>query len=321
MMKTSLLLAIGLLMPAAIAHAGSLDWAWPGAGDDGPAIAGNTVHRLPGSPHRYTAAAIADLDHAPDWYPREHPRAPRVVLDHAGGACGYCHLVTGAGRSENAQLRGQPVEYIEEQVKAFASGARRSAGAEDPTSYMIAAAQAVSAADLRAAARYFAALEPVRHAHVIEAVTIPRAVAKAYLYQFDPRAREALGQRIIEGPVRFEQHSLRDPHEATVAYVPVGAIARGAALANHGSDTVTACVTCHTRAFVGIAGDSPTYLVRQLAGFRSHARNDPGAAPMQAVAAGLSDNQIIDLAAYIGSRPPWTRAQMRASFAESPPRN
>lgn len=258
------------------------------------------------------------MGHAPDWFPNEHPPAPRSVIGGGGTAyaCGYCHLVNGAGRSENAQLRGLPASYIEEQVNAFASGARRSGGAPDPTSYMIAAARAVRPADLHAAAVYFASLEPQRHARVIEAVNIPRATPEDYLYRFDKTASEPLGNRIIEGVPDVEQHRLRDPHEQTIAYVPMGSIARGALLANHGTASFPACVSCHTAHFVGIGGASPTYIVRQLIGFRSHRRNDPGAAPMQAVAAKLSERQMIDLAAYIGSRPAWTRKEMARAMAK-----
>jgi len=92
--------------------------------------------------------------------------------------------------------------------------------------------------------------------------------------------------------------------------VPKGAIARGRALAEHGATGVPACITCHGAALFGIAGASPSFLARQLMNFRAKARNDPGAAPMQAVAAGLTDAQIIDAAAYVGSHKPWTRAEL-----------
>jgi cytochrome c553 len=151
---------------------------------------------------------------------------------------------------------------------------------------------------------------------VLEAATIPRATPEGFLYRFDPTAREALGNRIIEGATDAERHRLHDPHLRTIAYVPIGSLARGAALANHGTANFPACTTCHTARFVGIGGSSPTYIVRQLAGFRARTRNDPGAAPMQAVAAKLSDDQIIALAAYIGSRPAWTRAEMAAAMAK-----
>lgn len=181
---------------------------------------------------------------------------------------------------------------------------------------MAAAARTVSRADLHAAAFYFASLQPQRHARVIEAATIPRAAPEGFLYRFDTTARESLGNRIIEGATDAEHHRLHAPHEQTIAYVPVGSLARGATLANHDTANFPACTACHTTDFIGIGGASPTYIVRQLAGFRSRARNDPGAAPMQAVAAKLRDDQIIDLAAYIGSRPAWTRAEMAVAMAK-----
>ena len=316
MLTRSGFLALAAFVLVAAAPSAGLDWAFPGAGPSGAAVSAARVYRLPGAAKGISQAAIDDMDHAPDWYADEHPPAPRVVVDHVGGACGYCHLVNGAGRSENAQLRGLPVDYIEEQVHAFASGARRSARHTYPTAYMAAAARTIGAADLRAAARYFSALEPVRHARVIEAATIPRAVPMDFVYTFDTSAREPLGHRIIEGPVDAERHRLRDPHEQTVAWVPIGSIARGGALANRGTARFPACAGCHTRHFIGIGGASPTYIVRQLQEFRARTRNDPGAGPMQTVAARLRDAEIIDLAAYIGSRPAWTRAEMAASMAK-----
>lgn len=309
-------LALVALALVAAAPTSGLDWAFPGAGEPEARPPASTVYHLPGAARQFTQAELGNRDHAPDWYPAEHPPAPTPVLNHAGGACGYCHLPNGAGRSENAQLRGQPVEYIEEQVHAFASGARQSPVPYGATGFMAAAARAVSPEDLRAAALYFASLEPVRHARVIEATTIPRPVPEGFLYRFDRSAHEPLGNRIIEGPTDFRQHRLRDPHEVTIAYVPVGSIARGAALARHGGAGFPACVTCHTAHFVGIGGSSPSYIARQLAGFRARTRNDPGAAPMQAVAATLSDDQITDLAAFIGSRPAWTRADLNASMTK-----
>jgi len=308
-----------LLAGAAYPEAGGLGWAFPGEGAKPPAPALSQSYRLPGAARSFTEADFHDMSRAPDWFPDEHPPAPRAVLGDGGKgfACGYCHLVNGAGRSENAQLRGQPVEYIEEQARAFASGARRGIDpGYAPSRYMAAAARAVSPADLHAAAVYFAGLEPRVHAQVIEAATIPRVTPAGYLYRFDEHAREPLGDRIVEGATDAERHRLHDPRERSIAYVPVGAIARGASLANHGTADRPACTTCHTAHFVGIGGASPTYIVRQLAGFRSKVRDDPGAAPMQAVAARLTDAEIVDLAAYVGSRPAFTRAQMAAVMAE-----
>ena len=249
-----------LLLGAAPPLEGGLGWAFPGAGPKPPAHAPTQSVSLPGAARSFTEADLRDFARAPDWFPDEHPPAPRAVLAASGKAyaCGYCHLVNGAGRSENAQLRGLPVSYIEEQVRAFASGARRSLDpAYPPSNLMAAAARAISPADLHAVAQYFAAIEPQQHATVIEAATIPRAEPEGFLYRFDAGAREPLGNRIVEGATDAERHRLHDPHERTVAYVPVGALARGAALAVQGSADAPACTTCHTADLVGIGGEFP----------------------------------------------------------------
>jgi cytochrome c553 len=207
-----------------------------------------------------------------------------------GYPCGYCHLPDGRGRPENARLQGLPADYIVEQVKAFANGTRRAAVPYMPTTYMAEVAHATW----------------------------------HFVYRFDRLSHEALGQRIIEGPVDGERFELRDPEARYIAYVPKGAVTRGRVIAEHGASGGPACVSCHGQALIGIAGASPTFLARQLMDFRSKARNDPSAAPMQAVAGQLTDAQIIDAAAYVGSRGPWTRAEMdeamNAENVEQPPR-
>jgi cytochrome c553 len=254
------------------------------------------------------------MANAIDWFPGAHPPAPEVILrakGEGGYPCGYCHLPDGRGRPENARLQGLPADYIVEQVEAFASGARRAARPDYiPTLYMAQVAHAIGAADLKAAADYFSRFEPGSHTKVVEAATIPVAAAWRFVYRFDRSRREVLGQRIVEGPVDGERFELRDPETRYIAYVPPGAIARGRVIAEQGASGGPACMSCHGRALVGIAGTSPSFLARQLLGFRSGARNDPGAAPMQAVAARLTDAQIIDAAAFVGSRAPWRRAEM-----------
>lgn len=260
---------------------------------------------------------INDMTRVLDWFPASHPPAPAAVLrgSAAVAACGYCHLADGSGRPENADLRGLPVSYIEEQVRAFARGARRSADPNYlPTRLMIAAARSTRPVDLRAAARYFAALEPMSHSRVAEAAVIPRPTPWHFVYSFDPKMREPIGARIIEGPDDPRAFELRDPRVRSTAWVPPGAIARGRLIAERGARGVLACTGCHTDDLLGIGGASPSFIARQLAGFRAKARNDPGAEPMQAVAAKLTDAQIVDVAAYVGAHRSWTRAQMNASI-------
>jgi cytochrome c553 len=319
---------LAALVTISAAPAPASEWAFPGLGAETNASAARAseLMRLPGSP---IILRQSDFDgaQAVDWFPNAHPPAPEVVL-HAKGKgvypCGYCHLPDGRGRPENARLQGLPSEYIVEQVKAFANGTRRAAVPYMPTFYMAEAAHAIEPADLQAAAAYFSKFEPQAHTKVVEAVTIPAAGAWHFVYRFDRSKHEALGQRIIEGPVDGERFELRDPEARYIAYVPEGAIARGHVIADHGASGGPACVSCHGQALIGIAGESPTFLARQLMDFRSKARNDPSAAPMQAVAGQLTDAQIIDAAAYVGSRSPWTRAEMEeamnAENVEQPPR-
>ena len=270
--------------------------------------------RLPGSPVTVRQADLDSMAHAIDWFAASHPPAPAVVMQAgSGGAypCGYCHLPDGRGRPENAALQGLPAGYIAEQVRAFASFARRAASPDyAPTRYMASVAHAVSPADLAAAAAYFSQFEPQSHTQIVETSTIPAATAWHFVYRFDPAQHEALGQRIVEGPADSRRFELRDPDTRYIAYVPEGAIARGQAIAEQGAAGGPACVICHGAALAGIAGASPTYIARQLLAFRARTRNDPGAAPMQSVAAHLTDAQIIDVAAFAASRRPWRLADM-----------
>ncbi len=299
------------------------EWAFPGMGapNGKPKPPDSEVVRLPGSAAVFHRSDF-DGQQAIDWFPQAHPRPPETVL-HANGngvyPCGYCHLPDGRGRPENARLQGLPADYIVEQVQAFANGTRRAAVPYMPTTLMAEVAHTIPPADLKAAAAYFSQFEPQSHTQIVQTATIPAATIWHFVYRFDRSRQEALGQRIIEGPADSERFELRDPETRYIAYVPEGAVARGRIIAEQGASGGPACVSCHGQALVGIAGASPSFLARQLMDFRAKARNDPDAAPMQAVAGPLTDAQIIDAAAYVGSRPPWTRAEMRAMTGEKKP--
>jgi cytochrome c553 len=298
------------------------EWAFPGMGDpaDAPAAPSSEAMRLPGSQLIVHRSDFDSMTQAIDWFPDAHPPAPELVL-HAKGEgaypCGYCHLPDGSGRPENARLQGLPADYIVEQVEAFASGARQAAvPGYVPSRYMAEVAHSIQASDLEAAAAYFSQFEPRAHTQIVEAATIPAAAPWHFVYRFDHSRHEALGQRSVEGPVDAQRFELRDPEARYIAYVPEGAIARGRAIAEHGASGGPACVTCHGQALVGIAGASPSFLARQLIGFRARARNDSSAAPMQAVAARLTDAQIIDAAAFIAGCRSWTHAEMVTLMGE-----
>ena len=273
---------------------------------------------VPGSNQTFTLAQVRDMFAVPDWFPAEHSPMPAVVQfgrKPSVYACGFCHLPDGRGRPENATVAGLPAEYIVRQVKDFASHARRSAWSDPPyrpTTLMLQVAEAATDAELAAAAAYFAA-QPLRQrrAEVIEAESIPRMRVAAALYVADAAGgEEPLGQRIVETPRDFERHERRDPNTPYVAYVPVGSLARGHAIATTARAGAPACIDCHGPDLRGaglvppLAGRSPTYVLRQLVAFRTGARDTPAAGPMQPVVAQLGVDEMIALAAYVGSVPP-----------------
>src|SRR5262249_54555578 len=57
------------------------------------------IVRVPGSSREYDAAKIAGNANPPDWFPDEHPPAPKSVGGGTGitFACGSCHLMSGQG--------------------------------------------------------------------------------------------------------------------------------------------------------------------------------------------------------------------------------
>lgn len=271
--------------------------------------------RVPGSDRAYTLTQLRDLFGVPDWHPGDHPAMPAPVGQGRRPdalACGFCHLPNGLGRPENSSLAGLPAEYIVRQVADFKSGARRSSEPRSlPVNFMIRAAKAHTEDEVRIAAEYFSQL-PVRPwIRVVEAATVPQThVAGWMLVASEPPATEPIGARIIEMPEDLERTELRDSRSGFVAYVPPGSVARGRALAESGGERTVGCALCHGADLRGLgpvpalAGRSPSYLVRQLHDLRNGNRNGPWATLMKPVVAGLTDDDIVDLAAYAASLAP-----------------
>jgi cytochrome c553 len=229
-------------------------------------------------------------------------------------ACGYCHLPDGSGRPENARLAGLNAEYIVQQVLDMKSGARNGAGPANfpPSVNMRAVADSVSLEDLRAAARYFSQLKPHRRSRVVETTKIPRVEPLLGVYaKSETRDSEPLGHRLIEAAQDAKRHELRDPRTAYVAYVPPGSIKAGQRLATQGrADGLKSCVSCHGPQLRGvgpvprIAGQPPSYILRQLVAFKVGSRATEQGELMQDVASRLSLDDMIAVAAYAGSRLP-----------------
>lgn len=294
-------------------------WLYPGNSDaPNPPQAPDTIVLLqvPKSRARFTEAQTKNLFAAPDWHPDAHPAMPEVVgrgRPPALYACAYCHLPNGMGRPENASLAGLPVEYIVQQVTDMQSGLRR--GLLEgylPWKVMHAVAMNAAKEEIGTAATYFSRLPYRSRVRVIEADEVPPNREMGWLYIFDRAgATVPLGRRIVEGPSDARRHELRDDAAGFVAYVPRGSIARGRQLATKGiAGVATACVSCHGARLRGVglipplAGRSPTYIVRQLLGFKNGARATAAGAPMAQLSTKLTLDEMIAVAAYLGSRRP-----------------
>lgn len=274
-----------------------------------PVIEGQ--QHVAGSSKGYTQEELDLMSIAVDWFPDSHPPMPRIVRDgsaNGGFACGSCHLANGLGHPESSDLVGLTPEYFIQTMADFKSGARK-----DPVR-MTGIAQATSEQDVREAAEYFTSLKPtVEHwTRVVEAATVPKTYLGQGRMRFvDPAGgTEPIGNRIISVPQDAAKARARDPSSGFIAYVPPGSIERGRALVSDGGHGKTfACAICHGPGLTGvgniprIAGRHPIYLVRELYNFKTGANDAANAQLMKPVVANLTDRDIVDLAAYIGSLP------------------
>src|SRR5215471_11212859 len=110
---------------------------------------------------------------------------------------------------------------------------------------MIRVAKNLTDQEIVAAAGYFATLDVIRWVRVVETETVPRTWWRGNRrLQLAEGGSEPIGQRIIEVPEDPARTALRDPHSGTVAYVPIGSIARGEALVTNDGEKTLACSRC-----------------------------------------------------------------------------
>lgn len=298
--------------PAQPWHLPDIPWAFPIRDKVQPVIdERNGPQHVPGSTKAYTQAQIDDLANPPDWFPDEHAPMPKVVAHGAGGdilGCASCHLASGLGHPESANLAGVSAAYIERQLSDFKAHLRMGEAMND-------IARDLTDDDARQAAEWFASLKPKVWQPVVETDRVPKTFINIHLMRMPlPGAGdEPIGSRIIELPQDIARAESRDPHSGFVAYVPKGSIEKGKLLVTTGGDGKTIqCAICHGPALGGlgevpsIAGHSPMYLFRQLYYFKDGSRHGTMGALMKGVVAQMTQDDMVAIAAYVGSLPPAT---------------
>jgi cytochrome c553 len=148
----------------------------------------------------------------------------------------------------------------------------------------------------------------------VESATAPKSAVTAwYLTAVPGGDMEPIGQRIIEVPEDADHFVSRDSRARFVAYVPEGSIKRGEAIAATGGGRTLPCGTCHGGPGLkgvapigtpGLAGKSPSYIVRQLYDFKHGARAGSNSILMRSSVVNLTLDDMIALAAYAGSLAP-----------------
>jgi cytochrome c553 len=202
---------------------------------------------------------------------------------------------------------------MRQQVVDFRNGARKSSVPKRiPVALMVSVSHAVTDDEVAQAAAYFSSLQPKKHIKITETDTAPKTNVAWLIYALsNAGGSEPLGRRIVEVPDDLDQFESYDSHAEFTAYVPVGSVAKGKTLvASGGTGKTVRCGICHgpdlkgLGPIPGIAGRSPSYLVRQLYDFQHGTRAGPWSALMAGVVANLDEEDLVSLAAYLASQEP-----------------
>jgi cytochrome c553 len=282
----------------------------------------DAIRHVPGSSLAFNLREVGSNTSPADWFPQDHPTMPEIVAHGkrpSVNACGFCHYPNGKGRPNNAGPAGLPANYILQQLEDFTTGARTSWDKRKRnTTQMIDIAKALTPEDAKIAAEYFSSVKWSPYIKVVEAQMVPKTTFAGgggglITPTEGPGAgMEPLGMRILETPLDVEQtEPLRNPRSGFIAYVPVGSLKKGEALVLGGGEGKTvACASCHgeglkgTDKFPALAGRSPSYLGRQLYDFQHLTRVGPGSLLMRPVVQNLTEEDILEITAYVASLQP-----------------
>lgn len=272
------------------------------------------LRHIPGSTQAFTLTQIRDNSGPADWFPNDHPPMPDIVAHGRKPdvtACSFCHYPNGKGRPVNTNLAGLPYSYIMQQFAEFKSGARSSSDTRKAnTNIMIGFAKSMTDDEKKAAAEYFSSMKWTPWISVVETDMVPKTkIANGIFLRVPGDEKEPIGNRIIETPEDMERMEvLRDPRSGFIAYVPAGSIKKGEALVmGGGGGKTTECTICHGSDLMGLgpvpglAGRSPSYLVRQLYDMKHGRRTAEWASLMIPVVVKLQTADMLAIAAYLAS--------------------
>ena len=317
-MRKLLLASMVALLPAvAFGAESALSWAYPVAPQGLPPADGTKLLQAKGTPTgmKLTQVQINNQFGPPDWFPNEHPAMPPTVKNGRAPhvrACMLCHLPNGNGHPESASVSGLTAGYIIEQMHEFRDGNR----VNNRAPVMIEMAKDITEAELKESAEYFASIPPAQQKwiKVVEGPTAPKnhvGPGGMRFYDTEGGTVAIAPNMIYEVAEDGEGAELRDQHAGFVDHVPAGSVKKGETLAMTGGGGKTIqCSICHGADFKGIgdvprlAGRGAYYLVRQLNDIKIGARKGNAVALMKPVVEKLSDEDIVNLAAYMASRNP-----------------
>jgi cytochrome c553 len=217
---------------------------------------------------------------------------PQKVPPAVTESCGRCHGIDGRGRNLGAfpKLAGQKPEYLAASLDAYARG-WRSSGIMEPI------AAGLSPEETAELARYYAAL--------------------------GSKARNRETSALEANPKPMSSTELGMNSLGSSPQTPASPIERGRNIAMNGipNQRVPACSDCHGPSefprnpnYPALAGQYADYLVLQLTLFKKQARGGTAYAHlMRPVGAGLSQEQMRDVALYYESLPRNSKFNVQSS--------
>jgi len=203
------------------------------------------------------------------------------------------------------------VSYMVRTLQDFKEGRRKGIR----TTAMVDITKAMTDAEMKEAADYFAQIKPLKgYVKVVEAAEVPKtyvgAGAMRFVSQGADAGKEPIGQRIITVPQDEHAAEARNPRVGFIHYVPPGSVKKGEDLVKTGGGKTVACAVCHGTDLRGLGEVPPIanrdllYVVRQLNDMQNGDRTGTWVALMKPVVEKLTMDDMIAVAAYIGTLEP-----------------